>query len=78
MKKGIENTTMKNTVIVLLIVNKVIAPSKTVCFMKVVSISSSRFSLVFKTFRLTFENLLYQVTDMIVTGDSVDLVFLPL
>ena len=56
MKNGIEKTTMKKHVMVLLIVSTVIACSRTVYFINVLS-SSSFASLVFKTFKLTDENL---------------------
>ena len=78
MKKGIEKTTIKKQVIVLLIVNDVIDLSKTVSFMKVASNStfmkvasnSSCFSAYwFRTLRFTFENLDVQGVESFEEGD---------
>ena len=69
MKKGIEKTTMKKQVIVLLIVNDVIDLSKTVSFMKVASNSSYFSACWFKTFKLTFENLDVQGVESFEEGD---------
>ena len=69
MKKGIEKTTIKKQVIVLLIVNDVIDLSKTVSFMKVASNSSCFSAYWFRTLRFTFENLDVQGVESFEEGD---------